>query len=167
MISTIQLMLHLEVSNCFADFSGLARHTASQLPIVTAQALVSTHKGDAIETCHQMALLGKRQSILSFIQMEAFGADINDQSQSIPGGKQRILMDGYQLWLEFKNGLTYLHCLKPTDNELSLLPHIITTLDVTWDASFYDNINDNIDQFYDTLKHTPEHEYHFDRSGEY
>jgi hypothetical protein len=52
----------------------------SQLRIVTAQALVSTHKGDSIATFHQMALLGKGKSILLCIQMEAFGADINDRS---------------------------------------------------------------------------------------
>jgi hypothetical protein len=40
--------------------------------------------------------------------MEAFGADINDSSRMLPGGKQRILVDGYQLLLEFKDGLPYL-----------------------------------------------------------
>jgi hypothetical protein len=100
--------------------------------IVITQALVSTHKGDAIATFHQMALLGKGKSILLCIQMEAFGADINDRSHSLPGGFQCILMDGYQLSLEFNNGLPYLHCQKPTGDDLSLLPHIIMTLDVTW-----------------------------------
>jgi hypothetical protein len=57
-----------------------------------------------------MALLGKGKCILLCIQMEAFGADINDRSQALPGGKQRIFVDGYQLPLEFKNGLPYLHC---------------------------------------------------------
>jgi hypothetical protein len=57
------------------------------LRIVTAQALVSTHKGDAIATFHQIALLGKGKSILLNFQMEAFGTDINDQSQLLPGGK--------------------------------------------------------------------------------
>jgi hypothetical protein len=53
------------------------------------------------------------------------------------------------------------------DDELSLLPHIIMTLDVTWDPSLYDNINDNIDQCYDPLEDTPEYEYNFDQHGEY
>jgi hypothetical protein len=68
----------LKVVNRFFDVSGLAGHKVSQLHIVTAQSLVSTHKGDAIATFHQMALLGKGKIILSCIQMEAFGADIND-----------------------------------------------------------------------------------------
>jgi hypothetical protein len=41
------------------------------------------------------------------------------------------------------------------------------TLDVTWDPSLYDNVNDNIDKFYDPLEDTPEHEYNFDQYGEY
>ena len=73
-------------------------HTVSQLHIVTAQALICTHKGNAIATFHQMALLGKGKSILlSCLQMEAFGAAINDRSRLLPGGKQRIVIDGYQL----------------------------------------------------------------------
>jgi hypothetical protein len=41
------------------------------------------------------------------------------------------------------------------------------TSDVTWDPSLYDSIKNNIDQFYDPLKDTPEHRYHFDQHGEY
>jgi hypothetical protein len=60
---------------------------------------------EAIATFHQMALFGKGKRILSCLQMEAHGADINDRSQLLPGGKQRILIDGYQSPLDFKNGL--------------------------------------------------------------
>jgi threonine dehydrogenase-like Zn-dependent dehydrogenase len=49
----------LEGSERFVDVVGLAGHKVSQLRIVTAKALVTTHKGDVIATFHQMALLGK------------------------------------------------------------------------------------------------------------
>jgi hypothetical protein len=52
-------------------------------------------------------------------------------------------------------------------NQQKMSYHIIMTLDVTWDPSLYDMINDNIDRFYDPLEDTPEHEYHFDQHGEY
>jgi hypothetical protein len=107
----------LEGSERFVDVVGLAGHKISQLFIVTAQALVTTHKGDVITTFHQMALLGKGKCILSCLQMEAHGADINDWSHLLPGGKQRFLMDGYQLPLDFKNGLPYLRCQTPTEEE--------------------------------------------------
>jgi hypothetical protein len=54
----------LKDSKRFVDVVGLAGNKSS-LRIVTAQALISTHKGDAIATFHQMALLGKGKSILS------------------------------------------------------------------------------------------------------
>jgi hypothetical protein len=79
------------------------------LRIVTAHALIHTHKVDAIATFHQMALLGKGKSILSCVQMKHYGADINEKSLHLPGGKQRILMDSYQIPLDFHNGLP---CLK-------------------------------------------------------
>jgi threonine dehydrogenase-like Zn-dependent dehydrogenase len=77
-------MLVLKGSERFVDVIRLAGHKVSQLRIVTAQALVTTHKGDAIATFHQMAPLGKGKSILSCLQMEAHGADINDRSRLLP-----------------------------------------------------------------------------------
>jgi hypothetical protein len=114
------------------DVSDLAGHKVNLLRILTAQALVTTHKGDAIATFHQMALLGKGKSILSCLQMEAYVVDINDRSCSLRGGKQHILVDGYQLSLDFKNGLPYLRCRKPIEAEIELLPHIIMTSDIDW-----------------------------------
>jgi hypothetical protein len=48
----------LEGSQRFVDVIGLAGHKVNQLQIVTSQAVVTTHQGDAIATFHQMALLG-------------------------------------------------------------------------------------------------------------
>jgi hypothetical protein len=58
-------MLVLEGSERFVDIFGLAGHKVSQLRTVTAQALIPTHKGNAIAKFHQMVLLGKVKSILS------------------------------------------------------------------------------------------------------
>jgi hypothetical protein len=99
-------MLVVEGSKRFVDVSDLAEHKVNQLRIVAAQALVTTYKGYLIASFHQMALLGKGKSILYCLQME--GANINNQSCSLPGGKQSILVDGYHLPLDFKNGLRYL-----------------------------------------------------------
>jgi hypothetical protein len=140
-------MLVLEGSERFVDLYGLAGYRVSQLQIVTAQALISTHIGEAVATFHQMALLGKGKRILSCLQMEAYGADINDRSHLLPGGLQRILIDICRSPLEFKNVLPYLQCRKPTMEELSSLPHIIMTADKDWDPSVYDNDIDNIEEF--------------------
>jgi hypothetical protein len=55
----------LEGSQRFVDVIGLAGHKVNKLQIVTYQALVTTHQGDAIATFHQIALLRKGKSILS------------------------------------------------------------------------------------------------------
>jgi hypothetical protein len=107
-----------------------------------------------------MSLLGKGMSILSCIQMEAHGADINDHLKLLPGGKQRILTDGYQMPLNFKNILPYLWCCKPTNGELESHPHIIMTSDVEWDPSQYDKDLDDLAAFYDSSEEDIE-ERHF------
>jgi hypothetical protein len=70
----------LECSERYVDVSGLGGHRGNQLRIVTAQALIKTHKGDVIAVFHQIALLGSGKSILSCLQMEHYGAEINDKS---------------------------------------------------------------------------------------
>jgi hypothetical protein len=54
-----------------------------------------------------MAMLGKGKSILSCLQMETYGANVNDCSRHLHEGKQRILMDGYQIPLEFKTSTNH------------------------------------------------------------
>jgi hypothetical protein len=81
--------------------------------------------------------------------MEAYGADINDRPLSLPGGKQRILIGGYPIPLHFKNGLAYLPCRKPTDDEIGTLPHVNMTSDVDRDPCVYENIVDDISLFHD------------------
>ena len=73
-------MTVLEGSERYVDVSGLAGHRENRFFIVTTQALIRTHKGDAIAIFHQMALLGKGKSILSCVQMEHYGAGIHDKS---------------------------------------------------------------------------------------
>ena len=143
-------MLVLEGSERFVDVSGLAGHRENQLRVVTSQALITTHRGNAIAIFHQMALLGKGKSILSCIKMEHYGAEINDKSRRLPGRKQRVLIYGYQLPLDIHNGLPYLRCRVPTTAEVNTLPHIIMTSDIDWDPSVYDNIIDDMDVFFDT-----------------
>jgi hypothetical protein len=84
----------LEGSKRYVDVRGLGGHRENQLRIVTAQALIENHKGDVIAVLHQIALLCKGKSNLSCLQMEHYGAETNDKSLRLPGGKQRIVMDG-------------------------------------------------------------------------
>ena len=159
-------MMVVEGSERFVDVSGLAGHQESQLRIVTGMALLHTHKGDAIGVFHQSALLGKGKSILSCVQMEHYGANIDDKSRQL-GGRQRILMDGYQIPLDFHNGLPYLKCRKPTQAEVDDLPHIIMTADVDWDPTVYDNVIDDLNDFYDAQAEDHRNDNPFNDVGEY
>ena len=76
-------------------------------------------------------------------------------------------MDGYQIPLDFKNGLAYLPCRKQTEAELGLLPHILMTSDVDWDPSLYDNVVDDIEAFHDPTVDVIDHDNPFDAYGEY
>ena len=159
-------MLVLEGSERFVDVSGLGGHRENQLRIVTAQALIETHKGNVIAVFHQTALLGKGKSILSCIQMEHYGADINDKPLRLKGGKQRIVLDSYQIPLAFHNGLPYLKCRIPTQNEVASLPHLIMTSDIDWDPTTYDNVISDLQLFYDADVDEVHHS-HFDDHGNY
>jgi hypothetical protein len=128
--------------------------------------LIQTHKGEAIATFHQMAYLGKGPSILSCIQMEHHGAEINDRSTLLSGGKQRIIMDNYQIPLDIIGGIPYLRCRIPTDEEVATLPNIIMTSDVEWDPSVDDHHIDYMNKFYDETKDVVEYD-NFDPYGEY
>jgi hypothetical protein len=99
--------------------------------------------------------------------MEAQGAEINNPSRLLPGGKQRNSIDGYQIPLDFKNGLPYLRCRKPTETELGLLPHIIMTSDIEWDPSLHDNVVEDLKEFHDALVDFIDHDNPFDQYGEY
>jgi hypothetical protein len=52
-------MKALKGSELFVDVVGLAGHKVKKIPIVTAQSLICTHKGDAIATFHQWHFWGQ------------------------------------------------------------------------------------------------------------
>jgi len=139
------------------DVIGIADEKVYRLNLGTSQTLIATNKGNAIGTFYQVALLGRGTSVLSCLQMEAFGLDINDRSSRLPKGEQRILVDGYRIQLYFQDGLPYLRCRKPTEEEVELLPHIIMTSSAEWNPCVFDNDNE---VFCATLSSGPSFHYH-------
>jgi hypothetical protein len=148
----------------FVDVSGLAGHQENKLRIVTAQAVINTHKGPVIAIFRQMALLGKGKSILLCVQMEHFGANVNDKSLHLPGVQQRILVDGFQIPLNFHNGLPCLQFWPPTKEQHETLPNLIITSDIDWHpSSFYSTIA-NMDTSYNVHKdEVPDSQFNFHR----
>jgi hypothetical protein len=75
----------LEGSERFVDVVGLPEHKFKQPRIITAQALVASHKG-VTRLPHFTKWHCFATSILPCLQMKAFGADINDCSCLLPSG---------------------------------------------------------------------------------
>lgn len=65
--------------------------------------------------------LGLKKRTLSCIQMKLYGANINDCLCSFTV-KRQILVDRYQFHSDLKNP-HYHQCLKPTEDQLSFMPH--------------------------------------------
>jgi hypothetical protein len=71
---------------------------------------------------------------------------------------KKTYIDGWlPISIKLQEWFYYLHCQKPTEDELSLLHHSVLASNVTWDPSHYDNIKNNIFEFDDSLEDTPEH----------
>jgi hypothetical protein len=98
--------------------------------------------------------------------MAHYGAEIKDKSLRLPGGKQRIVINGYQIPLMFRNGLAYLKCRPPTDAEVDSLPHLIKTANADWDPTSYDNVISDLHKFYDQDIYEVHHG-NFDAHGNY
>ena len=69
---------------------GIDNHKVHDLNLVQAAGLVKTTTGPVVVILNQYANIGKGKSIHSKIQMEAYGLDVDDKSQLLPNGKQRI-----------------------------------------------------------------------------
>jgi hypothetical protein len=89
---------------------------------------------------HQYALLNKGSIVHSPCQFEWYKNDVNDKSNNVPGGLQRILtMDGYIIPLSIIDGLACLSILPFTDHEWDNLPHVILTSELEWEPSVLDH----------------------------
>src|SRR6056300_834768 len=126
------------------DVEGIDRHQMNNIRIGTLCGYVQTNRGPAIAILNQAANTGRGQTILSSIQMEAFGVNVDDKSIKV-GGKQCI---STQSPLDIQNGLAYIKMRPPTDRELaSDIPHVVLTSDADWDPTALDHSIDDVEQW--------------------
>ena len=62
------------------DVQGIDNHQITDIPIITAGALINTQRGPVIAILHQFAYVGKGKTIISSGQMEWFGQTVNNKS---------------------------------------------------------------------------------------
>ena len=99
------------------NITGIDNHQMVNVPIATVGALVISNRGPVICVFHEVAYTGKHQTIMSAIQMEHHGIDVNDRSKAV-GGKARLSTpDGFLFPLSIVNGLPYIHMRPYTDSE--------------------------------------------------
>jgi hypothetical protein len=132
-------VLVIEYTGTFADVTGLADHTVTDIPIATCAGKLNTTTGPIICILSQIAYHGEGKTVHSCAQMEAYGLKICDRSRKI-GGDQRILTpEGYVIPLAIRDGLAYMDMTKPNADDMNLYPHVIFTSDMPWDPRVLDD----------------------------
>ena len=121
------------------DVYGIDNHEITNVPIVTAGAVVPSQNGEVIAIFNQYAHTGQGKTIHSSGQLEWFHNDVNDRSNKIKGGLQLIKTnDGYAHPIDIHQGLPYVQMRPYTDDEWDTLPHVVWTADTTWDPFLSD-----------------------------
>ena len=135
------------------NVSGIDNHCLPDLDIVTAAAVLNSHKGTVIGIFHQYAHIATGKSIHSSGQLEHYKIDVNDKSLRV-GGLQRIVtIDGYCFPLDIIDGLPYLKQRACTAAEFAdpNIPHVVMTSDNTWIPQDLDCIISSDSQWYDVI----------------
>ena len=115
------------VPNRSVDVQGIDNHQLTNIPIVTAEGVVTTQRGEAILVMNQYAHIPNGKTIHSSAQLEAHGVIVDDKAIK-NGGQQRLITHGgYVIPLSVRSGLVYIDMHPPTDAEQLTLPSIILT----------------------------------------
>ena len=101
-----------------ADIQGIDNHQITDVPIVTAGAVVHTQRGSVIIIIHQHAYIGHEKTIHSSGQLESFNCDVNDKYMKVNVGLQPITtQEGVSIPLGIISGLPYVNLRPYTDKE--------------------------------------------------
>ena len=138
----------IELTNDFADVSGIGTSVIKDLAIGTVAGLIDTTSGPIIGIFHQYAYHGKGKTIHAPNQLRAFDIEVNDVPLKSPcgRGKQEVVTpEGYHIPIKIRQGLPYMNMSAPTDLELDSFPHVIFTSDEPWDPTVFDDQDDDDD----------------------
>lgn len=143
----------LATTNKTVNVRGIDNHEVCDIPIVTCAGVMHTQRGDVIAIMHNYAYTGRGRTIHSSAQLECFKNDVNDRSNKVDGGLQRITtLEGYIIPIHIRHGLPYVTLRPHTDDEWSNLPHIHLTSEQDWDPTIIDGEPD--EDWFDTVSET-------------
>ena len=108
--------------------------------LLQAASVVETvHDGPIIAIFSQYALHSDGgRTIHCKGQLQSFGLLVDDTAFAVGGSQSIVTNDGHVIPLHYREGLPYMDMRPPTDDELSLLPHVYFTSDSTWDPAILD-----------------------------
>jgi len=148
------------------DVQGIDNHELPQLRICTCGGVVRTQRGHVLLIFHQYAYHGRGKSIHSSLQLEDNQVTVNDRAATLNGAQSLVTNDGYAIPLDFRNGLPYLNIRPFTDDELTTLPQVIMTRDITWSPSQYDSRPSEDPNWFNNQDDPPPLHEGFDFNGE-
>ena len=157
-------MTILDRTDRYIDLTGIEDHTVRALQIVQAACVVETHIGPAILHIYQGAHMPDGKSILSPLQIEAFGGHVQDKAKAVNHGEQPYVQskDGHMVPLSTRNGLLYADVRPVRSHEWTKYPQIHLTSDDDWDPDIYDHevpddwaqgIKDPVGEYYKDKPH--------------
>ena len=130
----------VERTDRFIDLTGVDNHTVRQLNIVHAAYVIDSQLGPVIVHVPQAAFMPDAKSILSPLQLEAFGCTINDKASEHNNGEHPCVTspDGYKFPCSIRHGLPYLDARPVRASEWNRYPSTYLTSDTHWDPKIHD-----------------------------
>ena len=113
----------------YIDLIGLRDHTVQELNIAEGLAVVKSQQGNIIIHIRQGAVMSDGRTILSSLQLEAFGCSIVDKAPMVNDNAQPHIRspEGYIIPLSIEQGLPILEMRPPTDLEMESLTPVSYT----------------------------------------
>ena len=134
------------------------------MSIATVGALVMSNEGPVICVFNEAAYTGQHQSIISSLQMEHYGIEVDEKHPSFGGECRLVTPDGFIFPLCFENGLAYLEVRPYTQEEHDTLTHVTMTSAKIWDPRIFDKETDSISSL--PILSERYHHKDYDRFGE-
>ena len=149
-------------TNKYIDLTGIEDHTVRELNIVNAACVAVSHLGPIILEIGQGAHMPDAKSIISPLQLEAYGCVIVDKARALNGGEQPYIQtpDGYRIPLIMYQGLMYIDVRPVRDDEWATLPHSRITVTNEWEPRIYDH---DIEEDWDKDQPDPVEEHYRER----
>ena len=125
----------------YVNITGVGDLNIPRLRIGTFAAKVQLQDGRyVLMIFHEYGELKNGKTIHSKLQLRDNLCQVFDDPEHLDGKQCLITHEGYQIPLDFEQGLAYIKMQYPTEDEVKTLPCVLMTRDMPWDPSRYDKV---------------------------